>query len=198
MNKVETINIFFVCVRVLFAVSTRDDYYTEWKGYKFYRNTTPIGHDTSFSVMRCSMKCLVTSACVAAKFDVTKADCELHQISNVHSPIMVVTENSSVVIVKSELHTEDLSGSWNKYGAPDCYIGSSYNYTGNYSKTVSNRDCQGWSQNYPHTVNDKPINQDDHSTNYCRATSFDGLLWCYTTDPNISYRWEYCPIIPCE
>ncbi|CAC5399124.1 unnamed protein product [Mytilus coruscus] len=96
-----------------------------------------------------------------------------------------------------ELHAEVLIGSWIKYGAPDCYIGSSHNYTGTHSKTISNRECQGWNESDPHTVHVKPINQDDHSTNYCRASSFDDLLWCYTTDKDKDYRWEYCPIIPC-
>ncbi|VDI58249.1 plasminogen [Mytilus galloprovincialis] len=196
MNKVETIIIVYVCIRFLFANSVRDEYYTEWKGYKFHSNTRPIRKVTSFSAVRCSMKCLVTPACVAAKFDTTNGDCEFHQVYNVQTPIRVVTENSSVVVVKSELQVDVLIDSWMKYGALDCYIGSSHDYTGTHSKTISNRECQGWNKNYTHTVNDKPINQDDHSTNYCRASSSDGLLWCYTTDP--AFRWEYCPIIPCE
>ncbi|XP_076103944.1 plasminogen-like [Mytilus galloprovincialis] len=195
MNKVETIIIVYVCIRFLFANSVRDEYYTEWKGYKFHSNTRPIRKVTSFSAVRCSMKCLVTPACVAAKFDTTNGDCEFHQVYNVQTPIRVVTENSSVVVVKSELQVDVLIDSWMKYGALDCYIGSSHDYTGTHSKTISNRECQGWNKNYTHTVNDKPINQDDHSTNYCRASSSDGLLWCYTTDP--AFRWEYCPIIPC-
>ena len=100
MNKFETIIIVYVCIRFLFANSVRDDYYTEWKGYKFHSNTRLIGHDTSFSTVLCSMKCLVTPACVAAKFDTTNGDCEFHHVYNVQTPIMMVPENSSVVVVK--------------------------------------------------------------------------------------------------
>ena len=101
MNKVETIIIVYVCIRVLSAHSLREDYYIQWKTYTFHSNTRAIGHDNSRSVVNCMMKCSVTPACVAAKFYPTNGDCELHQVYNVHTPIMILPENSSVVIVKS-------------------------------------------------------------------------------------------------
>ncbi|CAC5399117.1 unnamed protein product [Mytilus coruscus] len=183
MNIIETTITFFVLMRVLYATTSfKEAHYTQWKGYKLHSNTKVVGQDKFSSSFRCWRKCLETPACVATSYNPTQSDCELHEIWNVHLSIKVIVVKDRAVIVKK---------------APDCYIGSSHDYTGTYSKTVSNRDCQGWNENYPHTVSHKPIYPIDHSTNNCRATSIDGLLWCYTTDPDTDYRFENCPIIPC-
>ncbi|CAG2197168.1 Lipase member I,Lipase member H-A,Pancreatic triacylglycerol lipase,Lipase member H,Inactive pancreatic lipase-related protein 1,Lipase member H-B,Pancreatic lipase-related protein 2 [Mytilus edulis] len=198
MNLRETTSILFVLMRVLYATtSIKEAHYTQWKGYKLHSNTRIMAQDKSSSSFRCWRKCLDTHACVATSYSPTQSGCELHEIWNVLLPIKVIAEKDRTVIVKKGLNVNDLTKSWIQFGAPDCYIGSSHDYTGTYSKTVSNRDCQEWNENYPHAVSHKPIYRLDYSTNYCRATAIGEKLWCYTTDPSTDYQFENCPIIPC-
>ena len=59
-------------------------------------------------------------------------------------------------------------------------------YLGKKSVTASGLSCQVWATSTPHKH--QYTDQGDH--NHCRNPdeSFDGGVWCYTTDPN--KRWE--------
>lgn len=82
--------------------------------------------------------------------------------------------------------------------ALDCYVGGSHNYSGTVSKSISGHTCQRWNESYPWTVSSLPVNPLDQETNYCRASEDDGIIWCYTTSTDQSYRWEVCQVVPCK
>ncbi|XP_053379720.1 uncharacterized protein LOC123526988 isoform X2 [Mercenaria mercenaria] len=68
-------------------------------------------------------------------------------------------------------------------------------YTGKLSRTSSGRTCQRWDSHIPHSPSYKmlslfPDDSFEELANHCRDPSYDGILWCYTTDPN--RRWETC------
>ena len=67
------------------------------------------------------------------------------------------------------------------------------NYFGKKSVTASGLTCQKWSASEPHRHQYTDVG--DH--NHCRNPdeSFDGGVWCYTTDPN--KRWELCTVPTC-
>ena len=67
------------------------------------------------------------------------------------------------------------------------------NYFGKKSVTASGLTCQKWSASEPHRHQYTDVG--DH--NHCRNPdeSFDGGVWCYTTDPN--KRWELCSVPTC-
>eukprot|EP00057_Strongylocentrotus_purpuratus_P022972 XP_011677446.1 PREDICTED: plasminogen-like [Strongylocentrotus purpuratus] len=61
-------------------------------------------------------------------------------------------------------------------------------YSGVVSWTISGRQCQKWSSQFPHAH--PYTNYSDHN----RCLNIDERLtaWCYTTDPLVP--WEYCPV----
>jgi len=72
-------------------------------------------------------------------------------------------------------------------------------FRGNAATTVSGRTCQKWTDQAPHRhgfatgYGDKGVG----NHNYCRNPDGGKSLWCYTTDPNPDYRWEYCSVPIC-
>ena len=78
-----------------------------------------------------------------------------------------------------------------------------HEYLGHQSVTISNRTCQVWRAQVPHThtfskSSNYPDNTLRDAANYCRDPDSDvhvGGPWCYTTDPDV--RWEYCSIPLC-
>ena len=66
-------------------------------------------------------------------------------------------------------------------------------YLGKKSVTASGLTCQVWATSTPHKHQYTDLG--DH--NHCRNPdeSFDGGVWCYTTDPN--KRWELCDLPTC-
>ena len=74
---------------------------------------------------------------------------------------------------------------------------------GNVDRTVNGRTCQRWASNSPHshsyhTHSRFPDGSDDAAGNKCRNpdNSYNGGVWCYTTDRN--KRWELCDIPLCS
>ncbi|XP_053381483.1 uncharacterized protein LOC123557124 isoform X2 [Mercenaria mercenaria] len=68
-------------------------------------------------------------------------------------------------------------------------------YTGKLSRTSSGRTCQRWDRHEPHSHPYKllsffPDDSFEELANHCRDPGYEGILWCYTTDP--SRRWETC------
>ena len=74
-------------------------------------------------------------------------------------------------------------------------------YKGNLSVTASGRQCQAWSSNWPHEHDfhmDSLFRVDGSvkaAENYCRDPRNKGRIWCFTTDPDVS--WEFCNFHPC-
>ena len=74
-------------------------------------------------------------------------------------------------------------------------------YKGQWSLTVSGRECQRWDSSEPHVhfyntsdLFPDPSVYDAH--NYCRNPPTPSTRpWCFTTDNET--RWEYCPIFYC-
>eukprot|EP00041_Stephanoeca_diplocostata_P000092 m.13349 g.13349 ORF g.13349 m.13349 type:complete len:1437 (+) comp10091_c0_seq3:247-4557(+) len=71
--------------------------------------------------------------------------------------------------------------------------GSSADYRGNKSVTVSGKTCQRWTAQTPHSHGMwdyalGSLSLGDH--NYCRDPDGEDQIWCYTTDPDT--RWDYC------
>ena len=68
-------------------------------------------------------------------------------------------------------------------------------YTGKLNKTSSGLTCQNWTSQSPHshsrTARNYP-NKGIGNHNYCRNPDGEPRLWCYTTDPHPSKRWQYC------
>ncbi|XP_032895122.1 prothrombin [Amblyraja radiata] len=80
----------------------------------------------------------------------------------------------------------------------NCYQEIGSNYKGNVSITISGRECQRWSRNYPHKPEYNPVthNESDLVNNYCRNPN-DSLRgpWCYTKDPTV--KIEACHVPRC-
>uniref|UniRef100_UPI00398E4861 prothrombin n=1 Tax=Pristiophorus japonicus TaxID=55135 RepID=UPI00398E4861 len=77
-----------------------------------------------------------------------------------------------------------------------CYQEIGSNYSGNISMTVSGKQCQSWSSNYPHKPKYNPVthNQSDLINNYCRNPSDSQRgPWCYTKDPRVQTEACYIP-----
>ncbi|XP_041052595.1 prothrombin [Carcharodon carcharias] len=77
-----------------------------------------------------------------------------------------------------------------------CYQGIGSSYKGNISMTLSGRECQYWSSNYPHRpiYNPESHNQSDLTDNYCRNPSDSHMgPWCYTKDPAVQTEACYIP-----
>jgi len=77
-------------------------------------------------------------------------------------------------------------------------------YIGHVNKTVSGRQCQQWSSNFPHEeasfhTNDQfPDGTREAALNYCRnpyGEKWSETVWCYTMDPNM--LWELCDVPEC-
>ena len=76
-------------------------------------------------------------------------------------------------------------------------------YVGTVNRTVSGRTCQAWTSTDPHvpsTEASEPANyfygNPAGANNYCRNPDVRSAgLWCYTTDPNVT--WEPCNVPYC-
>ena len=74
-------------------------------------------------------------------------------------------------------------------------------YRGNLSTTANGRKCQAWSSSWPHDhdFHTDSLFQVDGSLkaaeNYCRDPSNKGRIWCFTTDPDVT--WEFCNFHAC-
>ena len=79
--------------------------------------------------------------------------------------------------------------------AKECQEGSPMgaSYLGKKNVTTSGLICQSWSSSKPHEHQYDEVG--DH--NFCRNpdSSWDGGVWCYTTDPK--KRWEVCSVPVC-
>lgn len=61
-----------------------------------------------------------------------------------------------------------------------------------YARTASGRQCQPWSQQFPH---EHEFNELSDQSNFCRnPDQSEGGPWCYTKDPDV--RREFC-LPPC-
>ena len=75
-------------------------------------------------------------------------------------------------------------------------------YVGHRNGTKSNRVCQNWASQYPHSHFhgshdfEFPDGSVAAAQNYCRDPTNDGLIWYYTTDPN--KRIEACDFKICD
>nr|BDS91678.1 prothrombin [Heterodontus japonicus] len=77
-----------------------------------------------------------------------------------------------------------------------CYQEIGSNYKGNISLTISGRQCQSWSSNYPHLPKYNPVtyNQSDLIDNLCRNPNNSQTgPWCYTKDPKVQTEACYIP-----
>ncbi|XP_066556738.1 prothrombin [Amia ocellicauda] len=80
-----------------------------------------------------------------------------------------------------------------------CASGKGENYNGNVSVTVSHRECQYWSSNFPHRITDVNVSWSDNylTENHCRnPDSSPKGPWCYTRDPAV--RREECLVQKCS
>ena len=85
-------------------------------------------------------------------------------------------------------------------GSEDCNpTANGFYYTGHTSVTENGRQCQAWTSQTPHSNlytddSDFPDESIADASNYCRNPANDwSRLWCYTTDPDVT--WEKC-IVP--
>eukprot|EP00041_Stephanoeca_diplocostata_P036329 m.1319955 g.1319955 ORF g.1319955 m.1319955 type:complete len:385 (-) comp24845_c0_seq32:2773-3927(-) len=81
---------------------------------------------------------------------------------------------------------------YSTYCVDGVIVGTSTDYRGNVSTTISGRTCQQWGAQSPHSHSITPSNYPlgglgDGSHNFCRAPDGYYLLWCYTTDPFMRY-----------
>ncbi|XP_063420124.1 plasminogen-like [Mytilus trossulus] len=86
---------------------------------------------------------------------------------------------------------------WTALGAADCYLTTSWEYSGTISYTVSGIPCQYWNTNTPHTRSFNPLDTTAYDTNYCReSTNREGGPGCFTSD--LAVYWEYCFVVKCK
>ncbi|XP_066266629.1 uncharacterized protein [Branchiostoma lanceolatum] len=78
----------------------------------------------------------------------------------------------------------------------DCQAGDG-SYRGTVSVTRTNKTCQHWDSQTPHSHSKTPANHPSSGLeqNYCRNPDGESGVWCYTTDPGT--RWEYCDVPVC-
>ena len=82
-----------------------------------------------------------------------------------------------------------------------CRSGAGQDYAGTVSKTRSDKTCQRWDSQSPHShdytdITTFPDDAFSDVNNFCRSPDGDsGGPWCYTTDPDT--QWEYCDIPIC-
>ncbi|XP_035657768.1 uncharacterized protein LOC118403261 [Branchiostoma floridae] len=80
-----------------------------------------------------------------------------------------------------------------------CRMGDGASYRGTVSKTETGKTCQRWDSQTPHgheyTTAKYPSSGLEE--NYCRRTSDWTEVWCFTTDPMASARWEFCDVPVC-
>ncbi|XP_059831441.1 prothrombin [Hypanus sabinus] len=77
-----------------------------------------------------------------------------------------------------------------------CYEEGGPSYKGNISMTISGRQCQSWSRNFPHKAEYNPVtyNTSDLISNYCRnPNNSQSGPWCYTKDPKVKMELCYIP-----
>lgn len=68
-------------------------------------------------------------------------------------------------------------------------------YRGCQSKTRIGRTCQAWTAQTPHSHDYTPEQRPDRGLgdhNQCRNPGGALTIWCYTTDSDPKWRWEYC------
>eukprot|EP00057_Strongylocentrotus_purpuratus_P019422 XP_011673896.1 PREDICTED: hepatocyte growth factor-like protein [Strongylocentrotus purpuratus] len=67
-------------------------------------------------------------------------------------------------------------------------------YRGNLSQTINGHTCQAWTSQDPHQHTRTPANYPNAGLdeNYCRNPDNEDTAWCYTTNPEI--RWKYCAV----
>lgn len=79
-------------------------------------------------------------------------------------------------------------------------------YVGTQSTTKHGHTCQRWDRQEPQNhlqdakSNDAayfPDNTLAEASNYCRNPTGDTDLWCYITDTDAGYKWEYCDVPVC-
>jgi hypothetical protein len=67
-----------------------------------------------------------------------------------------------------------------------CWCSNTSTVFGTLSKTIYGKECQNWSENYPHRPKYRNNGADN---NYCANPDNDHKgPWCYTTDPNTRYE----------
>jgi len=86
------------------------------------------------------------------------------------------------------------------YSKTFCYQGNGATYRGKHQTTVSGRQCQNWSEQWPHRHHiqyneTKYIAHGIGDHAYCRNPDGAGKPWCYTNELDI--RWEECEIPQC-
>ena len=100
-----------------------------------------------------------------------------------------------LLIVALALVFVGAAGAAGPQSAKECQEGSPMgaSYLGKDNVTASGLNCQAWSSSKPHEHQYDEVG--DH--NFCRNpdSSWDGGVWCYTTDPN--KRWEVCSVPVC-
>nr|XP_054750718.1 plasminogen-like [Lytechinus pictus] len=81
-------------------------------------------------------------------------------------------------------------------GFNECYaMVNGSDYRGEVSITYSNKTCQNWTSQQPHSHTRTPVNYSDAGLgdhNFCRNPDGEEYAWCYTMSP--LSRWEYCDI----
>jgi len=79
-----------------------------------------------------------------------------------------------------------------------CMTRGQADYRGTISITSTDVACQRWDSQSPHSHNFTPQNypRGGLEENYCRNPSAAERAWCYTTDPNV--RWKFCNVPDCE
>ena len=89
------------------------------------------------------------------------------------------------------------------YYFTDCKVSDEgMKYAGTMSSTVTDRTCQDWDSQTPHShsftdPNQFPDASMSDASNFCRnPDGRAGGPWCYTTDQGT--EWEYCDIPLCE
>ena len=67
------------------------------------------------------------------------------------------------------------------------------NYIGNVSQTLHYTRCQVWAASQPHEHNFTDLGEHNHCRN---PDGKSGGVWCYTTNPNV--EWRFCDVPVCD
>ncbi|XP_053387352.1 hyaluronan-binding protein 2-like [Mercenaria mercenaria] len=83
-----------------------------------------------------------------------------------------------------------------------CYVDNVWTYVGTINVTKTGYPCQRWADNSGDTlvhVSYFPESSIYEAENFCRNpnSNLNYPLWCFTTNPSASNRWEHCDIQIC-
>uniref|UniRef100_UPI00358F9CDF hepatocyte growth factor-like protein isoform X2 n=1 Tax=Myxine glutinosa TaxID=7769 RepID=UPI00358F9CDF len=138
------------------------------------------------SVQHCARICDRHRDCRAFQYNLEHHNCELFLFNRRSRDAKLITSTHTTLYEHKDYIRE-------------CFVESGTNYRGQRNQTISEIECQRWSDSEPHDPRFNPWSfpYADLRENFCRNPDQEPTgPWCYTTDRNM--RTESCGIPRCS